>query len=120
MSYQVVEKDEIKYIRLTHSGSLIRTEADALELLSVCTEYGTNLLLIPGERLPDEFFHLSNGIAGAILQKFAMYGIKCAVVLDKEIGNGRFRDLLIESNRGNAFRLYPSISEAESWLLNQD
>ncbi len=31
MSYQVVEKDKIKYIRLTHSGSLIRTEADALE-----------------------------------------------------------------------------------------
>lgn len=119
MSYQVIEKDKMKYIRLNHSGSLIRKEADALDLLSVCMENEANLLLIPGERLPDDFFRLSTGIAGAILQKFVLYGIKCAVVLDKDIGNGRFRDLLIESNRGNAFRLYSSIGEAESWLLNQ-
>lgn len=119
MSYQVIEKNKMKYISLNHSGNLIRTEADALELLSVCMENETNLLLIPGERLPAEFYQLSTGIAGAVLQKFVLYGIKCAVVLDKDFGQGRFRDLLIESNRGNAFRLYTGIGEAESWLLNQ-
>ncbi|HYE67618.1 MAG TPA: DUF4180 domain-containing protein [Anaerovoracaceae bacterium] len=118
MSYQVIEKDKTKYISLNHFGNLIRTEADALELLSVCMENETNLLLIPGERLPEDFFQLSTGIAGSILQKFVQYGIKCTVVLDKDIGNGRFRDLLIESNRGNSFRLYSSMVEAESWLLN--
>ena len=119
MSYQVIEKGKMKYIRLNHSGNLIRNEADALGLLSVCMENETNLLLIPGERLSDDFFQLSTGIAGAILQKFVLYGIKLAVVLDKDIGNGRFRELLIESNRGNSFRLYSSMVEAESWLLNQ-
>lgn len=119
MSYQVVEKNKIKYIRLNDTGNLICTESDASELLSVCMENETNLLLIPGERLPDEFFHLGTGIAGAILQKFVMYGVKCAVVLDKDFENGRFRDLLIESNRGNSFRMYSSIDEAEFWLLNK-
>lgn len=118
MSYQVIEKDNMKYIQLSHSGNLICTEADALELLSACMENETNLLLIPGERFSDEFYQLSTGIAGAILQKFVLYGIKCAVVLDKDIRSGRFHDLLIESNRGNSFRLYPSMAEAESWLLN--
>jgi len=118
MNYQVVEKNKKKYIRLNPSGSLIRSEADAMELLSACGEHETNLLLIPGERLSDEFFRLRTGIAGSILQKFVQYGIKCAVVLDPDLSKGRFRELLIESNRGNDFRFYTSIEEAETWLLD--
>lgn len=118
MNYQVVEKYKKKYIRLDPTGHLIRAEADAMELLSACAEHGTNLLLIPGERLSDEFFQLSTGIAGSILQKFVLYGIKCAVVLDSDTGKGRFRELMFESNRGNAFRSYAGIGEAEAWLLN--
>ncbi len=118
MNYQVVEKNNNKYIRLNGEGSLIQTESDGLELLSLCSEYETNLLLIPAERLSDEFFRLSTGLAGAILQKFAQYGVKAAVVLDQDNIKGRFRDFLAESNRGGIFRAYASFDEAELWLLS--
>lgn len=119
MNYQVIVNDNQKYIRLNDSGSLIRTEAEALELLSACSEHETDLLLIPGIRLSEEFFQLRTGIAGAILQKFALYRIKCAVVLNQDVEQGRFREFLIESNKGNSFRFYASVSEAEAWLLSQ-
>lgn len=118
MDYQVIEKNSNKYIRLNRAGDLIRAEKDGLELLSLCAENETNLLLIPAERLSDDFFRLSTGIAGAILQKFAQYGVKAAVVLDHDSVTGRFREFLTESNRGGMFRAYPGLDEAEHWLLN--
>lgn len=118
MNYQVVEKNSNKYIRLHREGNLIQTESDGLELLSLCSEYETNLLLIPDSRLADEFFSLSTGLAGAILQKFAQYGVQAAIVLDASRIKGKFKDLLIESNQGAMFRAYASFDEAEHWLLN--
>ncbi|HML36290.1 MAG TPA: DUF4180 domain-containing protein [Bacillota bacterium] len=120
MDYQVIERNDQKYIQLNREGNPIQAERDALDLLSVCAEYGTNLLLIPGERLSDEFLRLSTGIAGAVLQKFAQYGVKAAVLLDQDNVTGRFRDLLVESNRGNAFRTYTDLSKAEAWLTGGD
>jgi hypothetical protein len=118
MNYQVVEKNNNKYIRLNREGNPIRSENDGLELLSLCAENETNLLLIPAERLSDDFFRLSTGIAGAILQKFVQYGVRSVVVLDNDSIAGRFRDFLAESNRGGMFRAYASFDEAELWLLS--
>lgn len=118
MEYQVVEKNNQKYIRLGHTGALIQAERDALELLSICAEHGTNLLLIQGERLSDAFLQLRTGVAGAVLQKFVLYNIKAAAVLDENRIKGKFKDFVSESNRGNTFRVYGSFDEAEHWLLN--
>lgn len=118
MDYQVIEKNNRKYIGLDATGALIQNERDALDLISLCMENSINLLLIPGERLSDEFFNLKTGTAGAILQKFMQYGVKAAVILDKGRCQGRFRDLMIESNRGNMFRVYESQDEAAAWLVS--
>jgi hypothetical protein len=118
MNYQVVEKNNNKYIRLNHKGNPIQTENDGLELLSLCAENETNLLLIPAERLSDDFFRLSTGVAGTILQKFVQYGVRAVVVLDNDSIVGSFRDFLAESNRGGMFRAYASFDEAELWLLS--
>lgn len=120
MEYRIVEKDNQKYINLGPAGALIQSERDALELLSVCAENGTNLLLIHGDRLSDEFLQLKTGVAGAILQKFVMYNIKTVAVLDGGRIKGKFRELISESNRGNTFRVYEDLDEAERWLLNNN
>ena len=120
MEYKVVEKNGQRYIKLDREGLPIRNEQDALTLLSICAENGTNLLLIQGERLSDEFLRLRTGIAGAILQKFALYNIKTVAVFDKDKARGKFRDFLAESNRGSMFRTYSDFDEAERWLLNKN
>ncbi len=120
MEYKIVEKNGQKYVKLDRGGLPVQKEQDALTLLSICAENGTNLLLIQGERLSDEFLRLRTGIAGAILQKFTLYNIKTVAVFDKDKARGKFKDFLAESNSGNMFRTYVNFDEAERWLLNNN
>lgn len=117
MRYTVVEKENGKYLYLGPEGRQLLAERDGLDLISLCAENDTTLLLIHGDRLSEDFFRLRTGVAGAILQKFAQYNIRAAVVLDTDTVRGKFREYLSESNRGPTFRSYASIEEAEGWLL---
>lgn len=37
---------------------------------------------------------------------------------EETIQKGRFKEMAMETNKGNHFRLYESKEEAEKWLLN--
>lgn len=117
MNFEIIDKNTRRYVLLGTNGNKIRTEQDALELISICAKNETSLLLITGERLSDDFFRLGTGLAGAVMQKFTMYGIRVAIVLEQGHAKGKFKDYLTESNRGKTFNAYPSIADAESWLL---
>jgi hypothetical protein len=119
MDYQVIESSGKKYIYLDAGGKQIQNEQCALDLISICAEHDTDLLLIQGDRLSDDFLRLGTGVAGAVLQKFAQYNIKVSVVLDGERVKGKFKELLQESNRGKIFRAYASLQSAENWLLGK-
>ena len=65
-------------------------------------EAGSQLLAIEKTALPEEFFILSTGLAGGILQKFTNYGVKCAVFGDFSGYTSKpLRDFIRESNRGS-------------------
>lgn len=117
MDYTIVDKKSKKYVFLEADGEPIQAEQDGLELVSICVENGTNLLLIHGDRLSPDFFRLRTGIAGAILQKCAIYNIKVAVVIDENNTKGKFKEFLAESNRGRMFNTYSNVADAEKWLL---
>ena len=68
--------------------------------------------------LSGDFFKLQTKVAGNIIQKFINYSIKAAIILPQEtIQIGRFKEMAMETNKGNHFRLYESKEEAEKWLL---
>lgn len=120
MQYQIIEKNNQKYIWLAPDGLPIRTEQDAAWLFTVCIENGINLLLIDGSRLSDDFLRLRTGIAGIAMQKFVQYQIKAAAVLDDTRTRGKFKEFLTESNRGNVFRSFVTFDKAEEWLLENN
>ncbi len=118
MNYRVIEKTGGKYIECLSAERTLDTEQDALDLLSICMENDTNLLVIHAAALADDFFKLKTGVAGMMLQKFVNYRIKTAVILTGEmVFKGKFKDMLAESSRGNNFRIFDSITEAETWLF---
>lgn len=119
MEYQVIEKNG-KYLYVGPEGQSIQTERDGLDLIALCSENGVDRLLIHSSRLPDDFFRLATGLAGAILQKFSQYNVKAAVLLEGGRIRGKFEDFLLESNRGRQFRAYESLRDAESWLLESE
>lgn len=118
MNYQIREIENKKYIELISAAEPLGTENDALDLIALCWEHGINALMIHYTALSEDFFKLKTKSAGNIIQKFINYGIKAAAIIPQEtIQKGRFKEMAIETNKGNHFRLYESIEEAEQWLL---
>jgi PadR family transcriptional regulator, regulatory protein AphA len=119
MNFQLTISNNLKYTECLSGDTPFSNESHALEAVAFCHENGTNLLLLFTECLSDDFFKLSTGLAGAIIQKFVNYGIKTALVLgDEAINQGRFAEMVSEANRGNHFRTFPDRLEAESWFAS--
>ncbi len=117
MSYSIIENNNLKYIYLDSGGAVIKSEHDALDLITYCFEAETNLLLIDGERFSEDFYRLKTGLAGAVLQKLAQYNIKTAVIFENTNIKGKFADFMIESNRGEMFNSFIDKNSAENWLF---
>jgi hypothetical protein len=66
---------------MAESGKL-RTERDATDLIGETLGRGDRMVVIPVERLDEEFFRLRTGIAGAFLQKFVTYRVRVVIVGD--------------------------------------
>jgi len=97
----------------------INSEAEALDLVAACGEYRTPFLLLHEGVLPEAFFHLSTGLAGAILLKFSNYRLKVAAVISPEnIRRGKFEEFVLETNRRSDFRTFPDTDAARNWLLH--
>lgn len=85
------------------SGETVMTDAQsALDLMmSVRYETGAERVVIPKELICEEFFILSTGIAGEILQKFINYHMKAAIYGDfSHYTSKPLKDFIYESNQG--------------------
>ncbi|NLF28069.1 MAG: DUF4180 domain-containing protein [Clostridiales bacterium] len=114
LNCEAIEKNGKRYIRLTDGA--IAAEADALTVVQFCAEHDTNLVLIPGECLSSEFLRLSTAVAGLVLQKLSNYRVRAAAVLDTASVRGKFREFMLETNRGSAFRIFDGEEQAAEWL----
>lgn len=88
---------------LTGAVPAITDVQSALDVMMAAKyEVGSQLLAIEKTALPEEFFILSTGLAGEILQKFTNYGVKCAIYGDFSGYTSKpLRDFIRESNRGS-------------------
>jgi PadR family transcriptional regulator AphA len=117
MNVQRVEAHGRTYVEGTTTEKLLQTERDAVELIGLCGEQDTNLLLLNAANLSDQFFDLTSGLAGSILQKFVNYHMKVALIIPPDLLQGKFRDYVLEANRGSHFRAFLTREEAERWLI---
>ncbi|MET0766467.1 MAG: DUF4180 domain-containing protein [Aeromicrobium sp.] len=79
------------------------TEGAATELIGEALGLRAGVVVIPAERLPDDFFTLSTGVAGEIAQKFVNYRLKLAIIGDisqRVDDSESLRAWVTESNRG--------------------
>jgi hypothetical protein len=93
-----------------HDGGILRTEADALEVIGSLFGTDIGVVAVPVDRLAPEFFDLRTGVAGAILQKFTQYRLVLAVVGDLSAYtrvSDALRQLVAESNRGRHIWFLP-------------
>jgi hypothetical protein len=118
MRVHLVEKHGCKYVEGTATDRFLQREEDAIALVGACGEHSAERLLLYAENLSESFFDLKTGLAGAILQKFVNYHMKVALVTPSDLVQGRFKEYILEANRGNHFRAFQEKKEAERWLTS--
>ncbi len=99
---------------VTGSEKVITDVGSALDLLmSVKQETGMGYLVIDKKLVTEEFFVLSTGLAGEILQKYMNYGGKMAVYGDYSVYTSKpLQDFIYESNQGKDFFFVGTQEEA--------
>jgi hypothetical protein len=119
MTYHLIQHPTNPYLETLPGDGQIAGEQDALDLIGACGEYGIPRLMLHAENLPEDFYDLCSGLAGALLLKFSNYRIKVAAVLPPERANqGRFGEMALEANRSNrGFHIFPDRPSAEAWLV---
>jgi hypothetical protein len=84
-------------------GKKLSTGRDATDLIGEAASSGAEMIVIPIERLDDDFFRLRTGVAGEIAQKFVTYGKRVAIVgyISQYMEESQsFHDFVYEANRG--------------------
>lgn len=86
----------------------------ALELaMSVKYEGGAQRIVLDKKAVSEDFFILSTGLAGEILQKWINYHVKAAIYGDySRYSSKPLKDFIYESNRGKDFFFVATREEA--------
>ena len=85
--------------------------------MSVKYETSCSKIAINKDALIEDFFILTTGIAGEILQKFVNYQIKFAIIGDySKYTSKPLKDLIYESNKGNDIFFVATEDEAVKML----
>ncbi len=93
----------INDIAIVNSDEVIMTDVQtAMDLImSVKYETGCSKIALNKEAITEDFFILSKGIAGEILQKFINYRVKFAICGDfSKYTSKPLKDFIYESNKG--------------------
>lgn len=116
MIIETIEKNgkTVAVIRGDNNEKVITDVQSALDLMvSVDYQYSTNLVAIAKELICDDFFVLSSGLAGEILQKLVNYGFRIAVYGDfSGYSSKPLHDFIYESNNGHDHFFVNSEEEA--------
>jgi len=93
----------IRILNCDPTGPLIRSDRDAVDIVGAALSERCSLVVLPVERLGDDFFALKTGIAGEVIQKFVNYQRRLAIMgnIDHHLAaSGALRDFVYETNRG--------------------
>jgi hypothetical protein len=103
MTTALVTLHDTRVLRCAPDGPPLDGESAALDLIGDAFGQDATLVAVPAERVGDAFFQLRSGVAGAVVQKFANYRLRLAVVGDISphvAESSALRDFVYEANQG--------------------
>jgi hypothetical protein len=94
-------------------------EQDALDLIGEAIQQEVEVVLVPVERLAEEFFQLETGLAGQLIQKCVTYRRRLVILGDISgpvAQSSAFRDFVSEANRGKHVLFVANLIELNEHL----
>ena len=80
MELIIIEEKNQKIAEIISDDIVIKTPQDALDLMAEAGYYQARSLILKEFNFSPAFFDLRTGVAGEILQKFANYRVKLAII----------------------------------------
>lgn len=115
----LVHMHGVPVLVLPPDGPQLQTERDVVDLIGAALEHNADLVLVPAERLTDDFFTLRTRLAGEFAQKFVNYRLRLAILGDISQHLARseaLRDFVAETNRGNQLWFVATSQELDQRL----
>lgn len=114
MIIEKIKRDNITVAVVSGEGKLICDVDSALDvMMSVKYEAECDNIIINKKLITEDFFVLSKGLAGEILQKFKNYNVRLAVYGDfSKYTSKPLKDFIYESNKGKDFFFVQTQDEA--------
>ena len=114
MRIEYIKENGVTIAVVTGEEKVVTDAASALELaMSAKYETGADRLAIDKRVIAEDFFILSTGMAGEILQKFINYHVKAAIWGDYTRDAGKpLKDFICQSNKGGDFFFVETKEEA--------
>lgn len=114
MNIEIIKKNGTDIAVVSSDEKLIVNAQTALDLaMTVKYETGAEKMVIDKNLVCGDFFILSTGIAGEVLQKFTNYHVKAAVYGDYSCYTSKpLKDFIYESNKGKDFFFVATKDEA--------
>lgn len=118
MKIKTVEKSGILCAVIQSGEVVITTPQSALDVLMAAKyEAGTKNIVIDKALIAEDFFVLSSGLAGEILQKYVNYGGRIAIYGDfSHYTSKPLKDFIYESNQGRDVFFVATQEEAIAML----
>ena len=118
MQLTKIEKNGIA-CAVVNSNEIVITDAQsALDvLMSAKNDIGTKNIVVDKKLITEDFFILSKGLAGEILQKYVNYGGRIAIYGDYSHYTSKpLKDFIYESNKGKDVFFVTTRDEAVEML----
>lgn len=114
MNLTGIEENGVLCVLVENDEPVIADAQSAIDLLmSAQYDVGSKNIVIPKQLIAEDFFVLSTGLAGEVLQKYVNYGGRMAIYGDYSRYTSKpLRDFMYESNKGRDFFFVSTRDEA--------
>lgn len=111
--YKIEKIANTKMCRIVANEIVIKDVFTALDILGqVSGVENCDQVLVEKEQIIEDFFDLSNGLAGEILQKFTMYGLKIAIIGNfSKYQSKALNDFIYECNQKGNIQFIENVSQ---------
>ncbi len=113
MKQNIIEYNDRTIAEIISDGPALNTVQDSLDIMAGADYAGARSIVLHEDAVDPSFFDLKTGFAGEVLQKYANYSMKLAVVGDFEKHTSEsFRAFVRECNRGSTVFFVPDLDTA--------
>lgn len=118
MNLTNIEENGVLCVLVESDEPVITDAQSAIDLLmSAQYDGGSKDIVIPKQLIAEDFFVLSTGLAGEVLQKYVNYGGRMAIYGDYSRYTSKpLKDFMYESNKGRDFFFVSTRDEAVAAL----